>query len=118
MSTLYSNENPQLWNPETDEYDKVKLVEEENEVLKVIEEGHTLELLKNSSGFKLIETYLLATIEDLKNKLATETDFKKIRRLQEAAKAYSNVLLFMDYKIHEGRALAQQRTPEGANPKE
>ncbi len=111
MSNLYANEAVPLWNPVTDEYEQVKDKQEVEAIELAVEEGHYLELLKNSAGFQILESYLRLTAEDLKHKLTTETDFRKIRRLQEAVKAYTNVLDFVDYKIHEGRALNQKRTP-------
>ena len=47
-----------------------------------------------------------------KEKLAYEQDIEKIRRLQEAIKAYQNVLTYVDYKIAEGRALIEKPVPE------
>lgn len=112
MSTLYSNEEIRVWNPESDQYESLKEAQEENEVTELIEEGRALELLKGSRGFQVIDKYLRMTVEDLKSKLAVEQDFRKLRRLQEAVKAYQNVLLLIDYKINEGRALAEKQDPE------
>jgi hypothetical protein len=103
---LYENEKIQLWNPETGELSgKDEVVEEE--VTRIIEEGLALSTLKGHSGWKIIENLLLATTTDLKDKLAYEQDIEKIRRLQEAIKAYQNVLTFVDYKIAEGKALEE-----------
>jgi hypothetical protein len=109
---LYSTENVRPWNPETDEYEDLKNAQEESEIQEMIEEGLALELLKGSRGFQVIEKYLSMSIEQLKAKLAVEEDFRKIRRLQEAVKAYTNVLVLVDYKINEGRALSTKRDPD------
>lgn len=112
-NTLYANENVvSLWNADTDEYEKIKAQQEEDAALQAIEEGRALAQLQQHSGFALLESYLLATIQDLKNKLTVESDYKRFRRLQEAVKAYSNVLGFVNFKVHEGRALESARTPE------
>ena len=110
---LYINENLELWNPATDEQEKIKLEQEESEVQQVIDEGRALEQLKGTKGFETLKTYLLQTVEDLRMRLTTETDYKKFRRFQEAAKAYNNVLVFVEYKINEGKALAEKRDPQG-----
>lgn len=107
--SLYQNENVVLWNPETDKLEEFKLAQEENEIQQGIEEGRSFSQLKQHNGFILLQTYLLTTVEDLKHKLSYETDYKKFRRLQEAVKAYTNVLTFVDFKIQEGLALEQTR---------
>ncbi len=113
MKTLYSNENVPFFNLDTDEQEKIKLAQEESEIVKAIEEGRTFSQLKQHSGYILLQSYLVETIQDLKHKLSYETDYKKFRRLQEAVKAYTNVLGFVEFKIHEGLALEQTRqTPE------
>ena len=109
MSTLYANEKITLWNANTDEQEVIKLEQEEAEVQQGIEEGRCFSQLKQHNGFHLLQTYLLTTVEDLKHKLSYETDYKKFRRLQEAVKAYTNVLTFVDFKIQEGLALEQTR---------
>lgn len=119
MSTLYSNERVPLWNPEHDQYELLKLAEEEAAIQQAIEEGHALDILRQSTGFKILEDFLKNSIDNLVGQLKIEQDYKKIRRLQEALKAYHNVLLFVDVKVNDGKALQdQQRTPSGANPKE
>ena len=112
MSTLYGNEPVALWNPETDIQEKLQLEQEEDEAIKTIEEGIVLEQLQNHSGYKILESYLLVTIEDFKYKLVAEQDERKFRRLQEAVKAYTNVLSFVEFKVQEGKALVQLRTPK------
>ncbi len=113
MKTLYANESVPFFNLDTDEQEKVKLAQEEAEIVKAIEEGRIFAQLKQHSGYILLQSYLIDTIHDLKNKLTAEVDYKKFRRLQEAVKAYTNVLGFVEFKIHEGLALEQTRqTPE------
>lgn len=112
MSTLYSNENPKIWNADTDEMETAKELQDAEVIQQAIEEGRALKQMANSSGYAILKTYLSATVEDLKNKLATESDYKKFRRLQEAVKAYNNVMVFVDFKIHEGSALELTRAPE------
>ena len=104
---LYENEQIKLWNPETGEMTgKEEIVDEE--VRRIIDESYAIASLKNSEGWQLIETLLKETCADLKEKLAHEQDIAKFRRLQEAVKAYQNVIHFVDYKIAEGRALEDQ----------
>ena len=109
---LYQGEDIKIWNPESDEYEKLKEAQQEADIQEIIEEGRSLELLKGSRGFQIIERDLVALLEAHKQRLAVEEDFRKIRRLQEAIKAYTNVLALIDYKINEGRALAEKRDPE------
>jgi len=105
---LYENEKIQLWNPETGELSgKEEVID--SEVTRIIEEGAALNALKRSSGWQIVENLLSVTCSDLKEKLAYEQDIEKIRRLQEAVKAYQNVLTFVDYKIAEGRALEENK---------
>ena len=105
---LYENEDIKLWNPETGELTgKAEIVD--GEVTRVIEEAQAVAAMKRSSGWGIIETLLKETCTDLKEKLAYESDIAKFRRLQEAVKAYQNVLTFVDYKIAEGRALEEQK---------
>ena len=111
---LYENEKVQIWNPETDEAfqtDEEKLEIEEIRVR--IEAGKQLEGLKQSEGWKSVSTFLTSSVDAYKDILTKEQDFKKIRRLQEAIKAYSNVLSFIDVTIAEGKNLQENhQTPE------
>lgn len=104
---LYEHENLKLWMPETGEFTSKEEVVD-NEVVRIIEEGKALEAMVRSDGWKSVENLLKITCTDLKEKLAYEQDLEKIRRLQEAIKAYQNVLTYVDYKIAEGRTLAEQ----------
>jgi hypothetical protein len=104
---LYENENLKLWMPETGEFtSKEEVIDGEEK--RIIEEGRALEAMLRSDGWKVVNGLLTLTTTDLKEKLAYEQDIEKIRRLQEAIKAYQNVLTYVDYKIAEGRALAEQ----------
>ena len=106
---LYENEDVKIWNPETGELSgKSEILEEQ--ALKAIEDSHALAALKRSVGWQLIEDLLKETCADLKEKLVSENDLKRFRRIQEAVKAYQNVLNFVDYKIAEGKALEEQQT--------
>jgi hypothetical protein len=105
---LYENEDIKLWNPETGELSgKEEIID--SEVTRVIEESYAVAAMKRSSGWEIIENLLKDTCTDLKEKLAYESDLEKFRRLQEAVKAYQNVLTFVDYKIAEGKALEEQQ---------
>ena len=108
---LYENEKIRLWNPETGELDDKKELEE-SEHARIVKEGLDLEALKASEGWKTVAHLLNTTCQDLKEKLAYEQDFAKLRRLQEAVKAYQTVLNFVDYKVAEGRAIQEQQSPE------
>jgi hypothetical protein len=105
---LYENEKIKLWDPETGEVSGKDDVEQ-GEIARVIEEGLLLTSLKLTPGWNILESLLKNTCSDLKEKLAYEQDIEKFRRLQEAVKAYQNVLTFVDYKIAEGRALEEQK---------
>jgi len=105
---LYENEKVRLWNPETGELSSKDEVID-SEIRRIIEDGYSLIALKNSEGWQLIETLLKTTCSDLKEKLTYEQDLERFRRIQEAVKAYQNVLNLVDYKIAEGRALEEQQ---------
>lgn len=105
---LYENESIKLWNPETGELSgKDEVID--SEVTRVIEEGYAVQAMARSAGWEIIANLLKDTCTDLKDKLAYESDIEKFRRLQEAVKAYQNVLTFVDYKIAEGKALEEQQ---------
>lgn len=106
---LYANENIKIWNPETGEMSEKEEVVD-SEVDRVIDEGHALSQLKGSRGWSILSGLLKETCTDLKEKLVIEQDLEKFRRLQEAVKAYQNVMNFVDYKIAEGIALQEQKT--------
>jgi hypothetical protein len=105
---LYENEQIKVWDPLTGELSGKDEYENE-EVNRIIEEGLLLKSLKVAPGWAILENLLKSTCIDLKEKLAYEQDLEKFRRLQEAVKAYQNVLTFVDYKIAEGRALEEQK---------
>lgn len=106
---LYANENIKIWNPETGEMsDKEEILDSETE--RVIDEGHALSQMIGTRGWAILSGLLKETCTDLKEKLVIEQDLDKFRRLQEAVKAYQNVMNFVDYKIAEGIALQEQKT--------
>lgn len=105
---LYVNEKIRLWDAETGAYSARDEVDE-TELQRVIEEGQSLDAMKKSPGWALLEDLLKTTCADLKEKLAYEADIEKFRRLQEAVKAYQNVLTYVEYKIAEGRALEEKQ---------
>lgn len=109
--TLYSDEQVHFTNLDTGEQAQLNLQRDEESQLEAINEGRLLGQLKTHSGFEILEKYLQAAIEDIRTRLVRETDFKRIRRLQETATAYQNVLGFIDFKISEGQAFEKQRTP-------
>jgi hypothetical protein len=111
---LYDNEDVKLWNPETGEMEVPDAASEE--IQKLIDEGQQIELMAKHEGWKLVNGYISSCIESYRQKLSYEMDLKKVRRLQEALKAYINVLAFVDYKVSEARSLQsaqneQQQTP-------
>jgi|GEM_PF-2616498 len=106
---LYANENIKIWNPETGEMsDKEDIIDSETE--RVIDEGLALSQMTGTRGWIILRGLLTNTCTDLKEKLVIEHDLDKFRRLQEAVKAYQNVMNFVDYKIAEGIALQEQKT--------
>lgn len=105
---LYENEDIKIWNPETGELSgKSEILDEQ--VLKAIDDGQALLAMKRSIGWQIVEDLLKETCADLKEKLVSEQDLERFRRIQEAVKAYQNVLTFVDYKIAEGKALEEQK---------
>lgn len=105
---LYENEDIKIWNPETGELSgKSEVLDEQ--MLKAIEDGHAIRAMKRSAGWLIVEELLKETCTDLKEKLVSEQDLERFRRIQEAVKAYQNVLNFVDYKIAEGMALEEQK---------
>lgn len=105
---LYENEDIKIWNPETGELSgKSEILDEQ--VQKAIDEAQALSAMKRSTGWSIIEDLLKETCSDLKEKLVSENDLERFRRIQEAVKAYQNVLTFVDYKIAEGKALEEQK---------
>ena len=105
---LYENEDIRLWNPETGEMSAKDDVIT-GEIQRLIEDSYSLIALKQSAGWQILEGLLQTTCMDLKEKLVSEQDLERFRRIQEAVKAYQNVLNFVDYKIAEGRALEDQQ---------
>ena len=107
---LYANEKVPIWNPDTGESAKT---EEELALLaefsKRIHDGKTLLNFKRSKGWKLMTGFLTSQIDDYKNKLALEPDLNKLRRYQEAVKAYSNVMNFIDWAIQDSKDLQEQQ---------
>jgi len=105
---LYENEDIKIWNPETGELSgKSEILDEQ--VQKAIDDAQALDAMKRSTGWSIIESLLKETCSDLKEKLVSENDLERFRRIQEAVKAYQNVLTFVDYKIAEGKALEEQK---------
>lgn len=105
---LYENEDVKIWNPVTGEMTgKAEILDEQ--ILKVIEDAQALAAMKRSAGWALIEELLSETCSDLKEKLVSENDLERFRRLQEAVKAYQNILSFVEFKIAEGKALEEQQ---------
>lgn len=110
--SLYANEKVQLWDAETDESPQTpEEVLIEAEINKRIHEGKTIQSLKRSKGWKLVDKFLDRQIADYKNKLALEQDVRTLRRMQEAIKAYSNVKAYIDWSIQEGKSFENQKTP-------
>lgn len=113
MAVLYMNESvapAKLWDPETGE-DYGSTAREEQEIEELISQGKQLESLQQAPGWQIVTDFLKLMVSDYMHKLTLETDHKKIRRLQEAIKAYSNVLSFVNYKINEAKAFDKRRTP-------
>lgn len=112
MSNLYGKEIG-IWNPVTDEVESEEQKQERAAVEQAIVEGRFLEAMRVTDGWQLLEKYLKTQAEDLKQLLSYETDYKKVRRLQEAIKAYTSILLFVDYKINEGKMLSETEPRKG-----
>jgi hypothetical protein len=118
---LYENEDiTRPYDPETgQEVDEALVKRSETEGQEVIEIGKQLQAMKNTAGWKLVEEFLTANTSKYTNLLISEQDEKKIFRLQEAVKSYSNVLNVVEQAIFEANSLEQNRTlHQGANPKE
>ena len=116
---LYENEL--IYDPITgEETDVAQERREKAELDEVINESQKFQTLQRSRGWKLLTKWLNEVIEQYKEMLVHEQDEKKIVRLQEAIKCYSNVQAFVDFRVREGKEfLERKRTLEAeANPKE
>jgi hypothetical protein len=111
---LYANEEIQvnLYDPETGEYlDGTGLTPEEEEIRSFIANGKVMERLKRHAGWKLLTDFMKANVSKYKEGLVNETDFEKVKRMQEAVKAYENVMTYVDAIINESKGLEQQTDP-------
>jgi hypothetical protein len=118
---LYENETiNKPYDPETgQETDGVLVDRTENATKEVIQIGRDLQSMKNTTGWKLVEEFLAANVSKYTTLLINEQDEKKIYRLQEAVKGYSNVLNAVEQAIFEAKSLEHERTlTNEVNPKE
>ena len=114
MSDLYAGEDIGIWDADTGQILKETFEDkQEAEAAILIEQSELLTSMKKSPGWDLLNKYLIVCIDSHKEKLAYSTDFEQVRRLQEATKAYKNVLAFVDRKIHECLSFKNQKAPPG-----
>jgi len=114
MSDLYDGEDIRMWDAETGQMHKSTLADyQDEEMTQCIEDADVLQSMKGSRGWQMVSTFLTNCIDGYKNKLTYSEDLDKVRRFQEAIKAYENVLIFVDQKIHEGLSFKNQKTPPG-----
>ncbi len=110
--TLYANEEIRPYDFETGETEEAwKDQREEDQIKAEISAGKSLENMKGTEGWGLVETFLTDHIVKYRDLLVGSTDFDQVKRLQEAIKAYSNVMVFVEHHIFTARNL-QQRAPE------
>lgn len=111
---LYDNETVEqpFFDMETGrEFQDYHVKKEEEEIKQIVEEGKTLEAMKKGDGWKFVATFITDAVDAYKEKMTYEVDFEKIKRMQEAVKAYRNVEAYIDYKINEAKGLETKKTP-------
>lgn len=110
---LYENEKVRVYNPVVGDYEQVQTKPQPLEEVRIfIEEGNQLAALKQLPGWKQVENFVNESVDYFKVKLINSTDTDQIRRLQEAIKAYLNILHFVDQKINEAKSFDINRTPD------
>jgi len=77
-----------------------------------IKEGHALQDMKKTPGWKIFEGILSGLLEQSYNELLKATDMKDVMRLQESVKAYRSILIQIDSRILQAKTLQEQRTRE------
>jgi hypothetical protein len=60
-----------------------------------VKQAQLVEQMAATGGWAIVREFLLSQIEGIKEALVDEEDAEKIRRLQQSAKAYSNVVGFV-----------------------
>lgn len=83
-----------------------KLEREEERVIKL---GDDMQALKDSPGFKELESFMKQKIDRYMKALVYEDDREKILRLQEAIKVFQGILNYVDALIIERDNLLQER---------
>jgi hypothetical protein len=68
----------------------------------VIREAAAFVQMKSLPGYQYLEKFLNNVIDAYKDKLMETDNFKEFRRLQEHARAYANVLTYVDAVIAQG----------------
>lgn len=110
--SLYSHEQVEVWDPETGRTNEEYVDQQEKEEIQTfVKLGKSLESLKKSRGWKFVEEFLSSNEEKYKQLLTHELDFEKIKRLQEAIKAYGNVRAYVDQTINQAKGFDTNRTP-------
>jgi hypothetical protein len=107
---LYENEEvelPRKYDPETGN-DVLSDLRGKDAYEEAIEAGEKMASLKSHAGWQVLEKELQATISRYSEILFEELDPGKIRRIQEAAKAYRSVLMFVTDKIQEAEFARRQ----------
>lgn len=67
----------------------------------LVAEANALDAMKKTAGWAIVAAFIAAAVEHSRTRLLYETDLNEIRRLQESAKAYANIVAFVDTKIAE-----------------
>lgn len=111
---LYSDEEipfvKTIYDPETGEEEQSSLLDkEEFYIAEVVKKGEELERLRKTEGYKLLESWLKAQIDQYTEALVWEKDEKKIYRLQEAIKCYGNIFEIVDNSIREAQILKEKQ---------
>jgi hypothetical protein len=97
-----------IYDPETGEEEQSSLLDkEELYIAEAVKKGEELEILRKSQGYKLLESWLKSQIDQYTEALVWERDEKKVYRLQEAIKCYSNIAEVIDNSIREAQILKE-----------
>jgi len=110
---LYKNEVIRPYDPETGtELSDLAAQLSDEETREAIAAGLALEEMTRSKGWEICDNFLKSMIERYRDVLTTETDFEKLKRIQEAIKCYQSLLNYIEWRIHDAKRL--QLTPDPA----
>lgn len=109
---LYEGETVERWDPETGEdYKEYADTKEKAEIAAFRRKAEDLKSLKQTPGWSLLTEFLNESVDAYKEAIASEDNFEKIVRLQEAIKAYRNVEAYVDWTINEAKKFDNNQAP-------